>query len=67
LQKVAEDIRHDGKLIRSFERKELNPNLSMVAIDGGNASEKLAGGDLIVSGATLGEGINSRRLYASEY
>jgi hypothetical protein len=66
LQKVAEDIRHDGKLIRSFERKELDPNLSMVAIDGGNASEKLAGGDLIVSGATLGEGINSRRLYASE-
>jgi hypothetical protein len=66
LQGISENIRKDGALIRSFERKSLAPELSMVAIDGGNASEKLAGGDLIVAGATLGEGINSKRLYNSE-
>lgn len=66
LKHIAETIRTDGTLIRSFEPKELDPNLSLVAIDGGNASEKLSGGDLIVAGATLGEGMKSKRLYSSE-
>lgn len=63
LQKISEEIRESGKYIVPFESKPLDSNTSLVAIDGGNASEKLSGGDLIVAGATLGEGIKSKKIF----
>lgn len=65
LQLMAESIRAKGEHIQSFDRIEPIVDRSFIAVDGGNASEQLSGGDLIVAGATIGEGLSSRQLYAS--
>lgn len=63
LQHLAQDIRDEGELIQTFDRIAPITDRSLVAVDGGNASEQLAGGDLIVAGATIGEGLHSKTLY----
>lgn len=63
LQHLAQDIRDEGDLIQTFDRIDPITDRSLVAVDGGNASEQLAGGDLIVAGATIGEGLHSKTLY----
>lgn len=63
LEHVGGVVRDSGGLILPFEAKALSPGVSLCAVDGGNASEKLSGGDLVVAGATLGEGAKSARVW----
>jgi hypothetical protein len=65
MQDLSEDLRKEGTFIKTFERIAPITDRSLVAIDGGNAKEQLSGGDLIVAGATLGEGLSSKKLYSS--
>lgn len=53
----------DSKAIHKFERIQPITDKSLIAVDGGNAMEQLTGGDLIVAGATIGEGLQSKPLF----
>lgn len=67
LAEVGDDLRENGKTIYSFTPKHLLENCSLVAVDGGRASQQLAGGDLIVVGATLGDGARSVQRYGDDF
>lgn len=57
LQHVAGIVREDGTWVHSFASNTILPHgFSLGAVDGGNASEKLSAGDLIISAATFAEG-----------
>lgn len=64
LERVSDILREENKLIVPFESAVLPEGASLAAIDGGNGHEKLAGGDLIVAGAALGEGAFSSKKYS---
>lgn len=61
MPELRERLLAEGKIV-SFEKNN-EFNKSMVAVDGARVSEDLAGGDLIVVGATAGEGHSSRPVY----
>lgn len=65
MQQLGEQVRKDGTFIKKFERIPAITDRSLIAVDGGNAKEQLSGGDLIVAGATIGEGIRSKPIYPS--
>jgi hypothetical protein len=65
MSQLGESLRKDGEFIKKFERIEPITDRSLIAVDGGNAREQLSGGDLIVTAATIGEGLSSRRIYPS--
>lgn len=65
LQELSESVHKLPGYVLSFERVEPVTDRSLVAVDGGNALEQLSGGDLMVAGATIGEGWHSKPLYAS--
>ncbi len=65
LSKVAPELREKlltEENILTFSRGDLT-HKSLVAIDGGRLKEDMAGGDLIVVGATAGEGHSTVTLY----
>lgn len=66
LEQVSSVLREKEGFFIPFTRKPLPAGVSLSAIDGGNASEKLAGGDLIVAGATLAEGMLSHKIFSEE-
>lgn len=66
LMHLAGALHEDGETIHSFDRIDPITDRTLIAVDGGNASEQLSGGDLIVAGATIGEGLSSKALYESE-
>ena len=65
LSKVAPELREkllaEEKILK-FSRGDLS-HKSLVAIDGGRLKEDMAGGDLIVIGATAGEGHSTVTIY----
>lgn len=52
-------------LIRRFNRGDVS-GLSLACVDGGSLLQQLAGGDLIVAAATVGEGYLSQTVYTSD-
>lgn len=62
---LSDRVRDEQKLVLSFSPISPMTTKSLIAVDGGNAEERLSGGDLIVAGATLGEGLNTLHLYNS--
>lgn len=66
LEQISSVLREEEGFFISFERQALPDGVSLSAIDGGNASEKLAGGDLIVAGATLAEGMLSKKIFTED-
>lgn len=68
LSKIAPTLREqleaDGRIV-SFDRGTVQDK-TLVAIDGGRLKEDMAGGDLIVIGATAGEGHSSKTAYSEE-
>ena len=66
IQELSEKLHSDdAKAIYTFDRMEPISDKSLIAVDGGNAMEQLTGGDLIVAGATIGEGLQSKPLFNS--
>lgn len=61
---LREQLEADGRII-SFPQSSIEGK-SLVAIDGGRLKEDMAGGDLIVIGATAGEGHSSQPTYTEE-
>lgn len=62
---MREEIIEEGALINSFATGDV-ANKTLAAIDGGSLVQQLAGGDLLVTAATLGEGYHSIPLYPSD-
>lgn len=62
---MREQIIADGGLICGFTSGDV-ANKTFAAIDGGSLVQQLAGGDLLVTAATLGEGYHSIPLYPSD-
>lgn len=68
LAKIAPDLRArliDEGLIVKYPKQSINDK-TVVAIDGGNIKEDMSGGDLIIVGATAGEGHSTVPLYTEE-
>lgn len=65
LQELADTVHKLPGYILSFDRIAPVTDKSLVAVDGGNALEQLSGGDLMVAGATIGEGWHSKPLFGS--
>jgi hypothetical protein len=65
LMDMREDILKNGNLIKSFEATDIS-HLTLCAIDGGSLTQQLAGGDLLVTAATLGEGYHNKALYPTD-
>lgn len=65
LSEMREEIIADGTLINSFGVRDIS-TLSLAAIDGGSLTQQLAGGDLLVTAATLGEGYHNHPLYPTD-
>jgi len=60
------ELRERGDFIHQFSPDAVLENKTLVAIDGGRASQQLSGGDLIAVGATLADGISSTPKYKDE-
>lgn len=65
LETTEQKLRDEGGFILPFERENVVKGKTLVAIDGGRASQQLSGGDLIAVGATLGEGHSSTNRYGN--
>lgn len=65
LQELSEAVHAIPGYVLSFDRVAPIVDKSMIAVDGGNALEQLSGGDLVVAGATIGEGWHSKSLFGS--
>jgi len=63
IEELSKNLRGKDSFIKTFERIDPITDRSMIAVDGGNAMEQLAGGDLLVAGATIGEGLSTKPLY----
>lgn len=63
LEQTEVELRKAGGFIYSFEPVHILAKKSLVAIDGGRASQQLSGGDLIAAGATLADGVSSVGVY----
>lgn len=66
LSKLGEELREDKKFIRTFSQGSDIGEKTLIAVDGGRVTQKLAGGDLIIVGATVGEGYSSKQLFETE-
>lgn len=62
---MRDSILASDTLIRKFEQTD-NSKYTLAAIDGGSLSQQLAGGDLLVTAATIGEGQNNKAVYTDE-
>lgn len=58
-------VNGDSPLIRSFSPSDIS-DVSLTCVDGGSLLQQLAGGDLIVAAATVGEGYKSKVVYGSD-
>jgi len=63
LSELGNELRAKGDVFLPFKEWHALEGKSLVAIDGGRASQQLAGGDLVVVGATLGDGAKSVPMY----
>lgn len=66
LLNLREDLLKKGHTVHKFDRQSSIEDKTLIAVDGGRVTDKLAGGDLIVVGATAGEGYRSKQLFASD-
>jgi hypothetical protein len=66
LDEKERELRELGEFIHSFSAENVLTDKTLVAIDGGRASQQLSGGDLIAVGATLADGVNSVPKYKDE-
>lgn len=64
MPELREKLLKEGRII-TFQKTQTF-NKSMVAVDGARVTEDLAGGDLLVVGATAGEGHSSSPLYTED-
>lgn len=62
IKNLGAELRANGGVL-NYTPDDSEKDTPLISIDGGNATENLAGGDLIVAGATIGEGIRARRVY----
>lgn len=58
-------INGESPLIRIFTPSDIS-DVSLACVDGGSLLQQLAGGDLIVAAATVGEGYKSKVVYGSD-
>lgn len=65
LESTERKLREEGGFILPFKGENVLGGKSLVAIDGGRASQQLSGGDLIAVGATLGDGHFSKNRYGT--
>lgn len=63
LKEREQELREEGGTILPFSDSSCLDDKTLVAIDGGRASEQLSGGDIIAVAATLADGISSKPLY----
>lgn len=63
LKALETDLREQGEFILAFQPEHVLRDRSLVAVDGGRATEQLSGGDLIVAGATLADGYRSQQMF----
>ena len=63
LATTEQKLREEGGFILPFKGDNVLGGKTLVAIDGGRASQQLSGGDLIAVGATLGDGHFSTNRY----
>ena len=63
LSELGNELRAKGDVFLPFKEWHALEGKTLVAIDGGRASQQLAGGDLVVVGATLGDGAKSVPMY----
>lgn len=66
LDEKERELREQGGFIYPFAPIHVLADKSLVAVDGGRASQQLSGGDLIAAGATLADGVNSLPKYRDE-
>lgn len=67
LKLVQDSVREEGNLVYSFESGVPLPSgFTLGAIDGANASEQLATGDLMIAAATVAEGLSEYKVYGEE-
>jgi hypothetical protein len=66
LVNVRERLIGAGGTIHPFTQGTDLEGKTLIAVDGGRVTQKLAGGDLIVVGATVGEGYSSKQLFDAE-
>lgn len=62
---MREQLLVNDTLIQKFSHVDITGK-SLAAIDGGSLTQQLAGGDLLVTAATLGEGYNTVPLYPTD-
>lgn len=67
LKLVQDNVREEGSLVHTFESGTPLPlGFTLSAIDGANASEQLATGDLMIAAATVAEGLGEYKVYGEE-
>lgn len=66
LAAIAQELREKKNVILPFEPQLVLQDKTLAAVDGGRATEQLSGGDLIVVGATIADGLKSLPLYSLE-
>lgn len=66
LETTEQKLREAGGFILPFNKENVLGGKTLVAIDGGRASQQLSGGDLIAVGATLGDGHFSKNRYGND-
>lgn len=62
---MREKLLKEDTIIQKFSHVDISDK-SMAAIDGGSLTQQLAGGDLLVTAATLGEGYNTIPIYPTD-
>ena len=65
LETKEQELREAGESILSFNGDNVLGGKTLVAIDGGRASQQLSGGDLIAVGATCGDGYFTTNRYGT--
>ena len=65
LIEMREVLLKEDSIIQKFSPVDITSK-SLSAIDGGSLTQQLAGGDLLVTGATLGEGYHTVPLYPTD-
>lgn len=66
LENTEQKLREAGGFILPFNTANVLKGKTLVAIDGGRASQQLSGGDLIAVGATLGDGHFTTNRYGND-
>lgn len=65
LETTEQTLREEGGFILPFRKDNVLGGKTLVAIDGGRASQQLSGGDLIAVGATCGDGYFTNNRYGA--